>query len=204
VIEEYDFMTTDPSRPPKQANVSSRTEPSAGPRTGIVHGFWLVVEKLLRWCVHPRLRARLIGLCGARIGRNVRIYETQFFNLERGFSNLDVCDDVHIGPGCRLDLAGPLRIGLRSTCSPGVTILTHADAGSSHGSALSKIYPPSIGGATIGADCWIGANATLLSGAQIGDRVVVAAGSVVNRPIPSNAVAAGVPAQVRKMNTFDA
>lgn len=168
----------------------------------LVHGAWLFVEKLLRWCVNPRLRARALALFGARIGANVRIYEVQLFSLEKGFSNLAVGDNVHIGPGCRLDLTGPLQIGARSTLSPGVTVLTHADAGAAHGSALCSVYAPFTGRATIGSDCWIGANAILLANVTIGDRSVVGAGSVVVDAIPSDAMTAGVPARVRK--TFGA
>jgi acetyltransferase-like isoleucine patch superfamily enzyme len=186
-------MTTAPSPAPTRR---------AGPSASLAHGLWLLVEKWLHWCVHPRLRARVLALLGARIGRNVRIYEVQFFNLEKGFSNLALDDDVHIGPRCLLDLTGPLRIGARSTLSPGVIVLTHADPGASHGSALCRLYAPFVAAAEIGSDCWIGANATLLANATLGDRVVIGAGSVVAAPIPSGTMAAGVPATVRKR--FDA
>jgi acetyltransferase-like isoleucine patch superfamily enzyme len=185
------------------ADSSNRVPHRASAGAALAHGAWLLVEKLLRWCVHPRLRARLLGVLGASVGRNVRIYEVQLFNLEKGFSNLAVADDVHIGPGCRLDLAGPLRIGARSTLSPGVTILTHADAGASHGSALCALYPPRVEAVTIGSDCWLGANVTVLAGSALADRVVVAAGSVVIDDIPSNSMAAGVPARVRKTLAID-
>ena len=45
---------------------------------------------------------------------------------------------------------------------------------------------------------WIGANATVLPGVNIGENAVVAAGSVVTRDVPANAVVAGVPAKVVK------
>ena len=170
--------------------------------TALAHGFWLIVEKLLRWCVHPRLRARLLGLLGARMGHNVRIYEGQLFNLEKGFRNLSIADDAHVGPGCRLDLAAPLVIGARSTLSPGVTVITHSDPGQSHGSAICALYPPVRDGASTGSDCWIGANATLLAGATLGDRVVIGAGSIVRGAIPSDTMAAGAPAVVRKRLDF--
>ena len=170
--------------------------------TSFAHGFWLIIEKLLRWCAHPRLRARLLAIFGARIGHNVRIYEVQLFNLEKGFTNLLIGDDVHIGPACRLDLCGPLVVGPRSTLSPGVTILTHADPGRSHGSVICKIYPPHTASVTIGADCWVGANATLLAGAVLGDRVVIGAGSVVRDAIPSESLATGAPATVKKNLDF--
>ena len=49
---------------------------------------------------------------------------------------------------------------------------------------------------TIGNNVWIGAHATVLAGVTIGDNAVIAAGAVVNRDIPADTVAAGVPAKV--------
>jgi maltose O-acetyltransferase len=49
---------------------------------------------------------------------------------------------------------------------------------------------------TIGKDCWIGGNATIFPGVTIGDNVVVAAGAVVTKGLPSNTVCGGVPARV--------
>lgn len=48
----------------------------------------------------------------------------------------------------------------------------------------------------IGNDCWFGANVTVCPGVTIGDNVVIGAGSVVTRDIPSNSFAAGVPCKV--------
>lgn len=170
----------------------------AGMAAAWKHGAYLLIEKLLCWCVHPRLRAQALRLLGASVGRNVRVYEIRLFNLENGFRNLTIADDVHIGPGCRLDLAGPLQVGARSTLSPGVTILTHADPGASHGSRMARIYPPCVGAVSIGQDCWLGANATVLAGVTIGDLVVVAAGSVVTRDVPTCCIVAGNPAVTKK------
>jgi len=55
----------------------------------------------------------------------------------------------------------------------------------------------SKGSILIGNDVWIGSNSTILSGAQIGHGVVVAAGSVVKGTLPDYAIAAGVPAKVK-------
>ena len=49
---------------------------------------------------------------------------------------------------------------------------------------------------TIGKDCCIGGNATVLPGVTIGDNAVVAAGAVVTKDLPSNTVCGGVPARV--------
>ncbi len=50
----------------------------------------------------------------------------------------------------------------------------------------------------VGNDVYIGLNTTILPGVHIGNRVIIGAGSVVAKDIPSNSVAAGVPARVIK------
>lgn len=50
----------------------------------------------------------------------------------------------------------------------------------------------------IGNRVWCGINVTILAGVTIGDDVVVGAGSLVCKDIPSNSIAVGVPAKVIK------
>ena len=50
----------------------------------------------------------------------------------------------------------------------------------------------------IGNDVWIGGNVTILPGVNIGNNVVIGAGAVVNKDIPDNSLAVGVPANVIK------
>lgn len=49
---------------------------------------------------------------------------------------------------------------------------------------------------TIGNNVWLGSRVIILKGTTIGDNSVIAAGSVVTKPIPENVIAAGVPAKV--------
>lgn len=56
----------------------------------------------------------------------------------------------------------------------------------------------------IGRNCWIGAGAIILPGITIGDHVVVGAGSVVTKDLPSGVVAVGNPCRVlREVNEHD-
>lgn len=50
----------------------------------------------------------------------------------------------------------------------------------------------------VGSNVFFGNNCIILPGVTIGDNVVIGAGSVVTKDIPSNTVAAGVPARVIK------
>jgi acetyltransferase-like isoleucine patch superfamily enzyme len=52
----------------------------------------------------------------------------------------------------------------------------------------------------IGNNCWIGANAVILPGVELGDNVIVGAGSVVSKSFESNQIIAGVPAIVISKN----
>ena len=51
----------------------------------------------------------------------------------------------------------------------------------------------------IGKRVWLGANVTVLQGVTIGDNAIVAAGAVVTKDVPANAIVGGVPAKVIKM-----
>ena len=56
----------------------------------------------------------------------------------------------------------------------------------------------------IGKNCWLGSGVVVLLGVAIGDNVVVGAGSIVTKDLPSNVVAVGNPCRVlREMNERD-
>ncbi|WP_347753112.1 acyltransferase [Flavobacterium sp. T-16] len=57
-------------------------------------------------------------------------------------------------------------------------------------------YVSSTGKVVIGNNVAFGRNVSILKGVTIGDNVFIGFGSVVNKNIPSNCVAAGVPAKV--------
>ncbi|NKB97238.1 MAG: hypothetical protein GKR90_01885 [Pseudomonadales bacterium] len=67
------------------------------------------------------------------------------------------------------------------------------------GDYCSITHHCTIHGATIGNNCLIGINATVMDGAVIGDNCIVAGNSIVTEGtvIPPNSIAAGVPAKVR-------
>lgn len=57
-------------------------------------------------------------------------------------------------------------------------------------------HPYSKGDVTIGNDVWIGTEAIILSGVQIGDGAVIGARSVISQNVPPYAIVAGSPARL--------
>lgn len=112
---------------------------------------------------------------------------------------------VKVGSGCRLYIRSwgsepfLITIGDRVTIASGTRIITHD--GSTwlirDDQGRRYLYKPVV----IGSDVFIGMNCIIMPGVTIGDRVVIGAGSVVTRDIPSGHVAAGCPARV--LATFD-
>jgi len=96
----------------------------------------------------------------------------------------------------------PVTIGNDCSFGPNVTIVTPVHPllpnerramRDKDGNAAHVCYARPV---VIGNDCWFGANVTICPGVTVGDNVVIGAGSVVTRDIPSNSFAAGVPCKV--------
>lgn len=90
-----------------------------------------------------------------------------------------------------------IKIGDDTTISFDVAFVTH-DASTRVIRHLPDGDPNTghFGPIIIGKNCFIGCRSTILAGVHIGDNSVIGAGSVVNRDIPANSVAAGVPCKV--------
>ena len=88
-----------------------------------------------------------------------------------------------------------IEIGDNVLITRNVTILTHGYDWSvldvKNGNILG-----SAGKVTIGNNVFIGMNATILKGVNIGDNTIIAAGSLVNKSFDGNVVIGGVPAKV--------
>jgi acetyltransferase-like isoleucine patch superfamily enzyme len=103
---------------------------------------------------------------------------------------------VQIGTGCFIAAgSGGLVMGDDVLVSPNCTILTsnyrfdRLDVPLQQQGTVSK-------GVRIGQRVWIGANSVVLDGADIGDNVIVSAGSVVSGTIKANSIVLGNPAKV--------
>jgi acetyltransferase-like isoleucine patch superfamily enzyme len=75
---------------------------------------------------------------------------------------------------------------------------SHWDILADSQSRLEKTSKPPIQTTHIGPDCWIGNNATILSGVKVGAGAIIGAGSVVTKDIAPYAICVGNPARVIK------
>jgi acetyltransferase-like isoleucine patch superfamily enzyme len=112
---------------------------------------------------------------------------------------------VRIGTGCRIlsriTNSEPwlVEIGDRVTISSNVTFITHDGSGWLFGDEDGRRYR--YAPISIGNDVFVGHGVTILPGVRIDDRVVIGAGSVVTRSVPSGSIVAGVPA--RRLSDWD-
>lgn len=136
-----------------------------------------------------KARMKFLPFLAKKYDMNI-ILESQGIQVGKG--------TIFYGPETmQIDRSRPylLTIGEYCKITSGVTILTHDYSRS----VLRRAYGEVIGEGrrtTIGNNVFIGMNAIILMGTQIGDNVIIGAGSVVNGTIPSNVVVAGNPAKV--------
>ena len=69
--------------------------------------------------------------------------------------------------------------------------------------AIEDGMPSTKGDIQVGNDVWIGTDAMIMSGVEIGDGAVICARSVVTKSIPAYSIAGGIPAKVIKIRFTD-
>jgi maltose O-acetyltransferase len=158
----------------------------------------LMLAKLLLWplpmFVGSRLRVYVLRAIGFGIGAG-----TVVFGMPTIVGDGDIYRRLTIGQLCRLNVDCFLELGAEITIGDQVGIgqqvmilTTTHEIGSATRRSLNRYRLP----VTIGDGCWIGARATILPGVVVGAGSIVAAGALVNRDVPANALVAGVPARV--------
>lgn len=97
--------------------------------------------------------------------------------------NLTLVDDTHI------------YVGDNTMFAPNVVVATagHPIVPEMRRDGLQYNMPVHIG-----KNCWIGAGVLIMPGVTIGDNVVIGAGSVVTKDLPSNVLAFGNPCRVQR------
>ena len=162
------------------------------------------------WGADSVIANRAIHLKGLKyisIGSHVQISKGVQLTAWDSFQFKEYKPSIIIGDNCiirefvHISAIGSLRIGNNLLTGNNVLISDNA-----HGETapelldMAPVQRPlyTKGGITIGNNVWIGSNACILSGVNIGDGAIIAANSVVTHDVPAYAVAAGIPAKIVK------
>lgn len=105
-------------------------------------------------------------------------------------------DWLHLGKGSEINIARGVTLGDEVGVGVGTSLFTH-------GAYLDEIagFPCAFAPIKVGSRVWL-PNAWINPGVTIGDDVVVAARSLVNRDLPSGCLAGGAPAKVLRENAY--
>ena len=115
--------------------------------------------------------------------------------INNAVGDVTIGDYTRIGIHCTV--IGPVCIGSHVNLAQGITVtaLNHNFADTTQRIDEQGVSTRPV---TIADDVWIGANAVILPGVNVGQHAVVAAGAVVTTDVPPYSVVGGVPAKVLK------
>lgn len=103
---------------------------------------------------------------------------------------------AEIGAGTKFGYGG-IGVVVHKNCRIGRNVMIAQQVTLGGG---NRHYP---GVPTVGDGVYIAKGATILGGITIGDNVTIGSNAVVTRPVPSNAIAAGIPAKVLRIKDED-
>lgn len=134
------------------------------------------------------LRALFSQLIGAPVDESFGLFPPFYADCGK---NIHIGKQVFINMGCKFQDQGGIYIGDGALIGHNVVLATlnHAKSPKDRGTMI----PAPI---HIGKHVWIGSNSTILPGVTIGDGAIVAAGAVVSKDVPENAIVGGVPATI--------
>ncbi len=150
----------------------------------------ITVEMSSAYRTPEELRELFSELIGQKVDDSFGIFPP--FNADYG-QNIKVGKNVFINSGCCFQDQGGIEIGDNVLIGQQVVIATL-----NHDLIPEKRANMLPAPVKIGNGVWVGAHATILAGVTIGDGAVIAAGAVVTRDVPENAVVGGVPAKIIK------
>lgn len=135
------------------------------------------------------------------LGYPIKIGKGCFININCNFldpGGVEIGDYTLLGPGVQVYTANhPSDVKKRIVPSDN-SIKSYVDSEGNFDEAVDYTFTNFAQEVKIGKRCWIGANTIILPGVIIGDNVVIGAGSVVTKDIPSNVIAVGSPARIIK------
>lgn len=136
------------------------------------------------------IRRLLSGILDKPVDKSVNIFPPLYINSGK---NLSIDKGVFINFGCTFLALGGIIIEENVLIAPGVRLLSEG-----HPLAAEERHTLVPHPVHIKKNAWIGAGATILPGVSVGENAVVAAGAVVTKDVPDNAMVAGLPAKFVK------
>ncbi|MDE6049624.1 MAG: acyltransferase [Paramuribaculum sp.] len=142
------------------------------------------------------------------VGQKVKIKDGFRIECYENFNNkilnpsFIIEDGVIIGPYFTAFVASDLRIGKDTIFAGNVTLITENHGMNPESPIPYHAQPLITGIISIGEGCWLGQNVSVLPNVRIGNKCIIATGSVVNSDIPDYSIAAGIPAKVIKKYNF--
>lgn len=136
------------------------------------------------------VRALLSELFGKPVPPSLRVFPPFYTDFGK---NIEIGNDVFINACCHFQDHGGVTLG--DGCQIGHNVVF---ATLNHGLTPEDRHTTYPAPVILGRNVWIGSNSTILQGVTIGDNAVVAAGAVVTKDVPADAIVGGVPAKVIK------
>ena len=137
-----------------------------------------------RFSMGKNSELNVTGNFSVGFGSDIRVFDNAKLELGSGYFNAFV----------QIVCADKIKIGKDVAIARDV-IIRDTDAHEITGGGHKKTKPVEIGD-----HVWIGTRAIIMKGVKIGDGAIIAAGAVVTKDVPANAIVAGVPAKVIREN----
>ena len=138
-------------------------------------------------------RSAMLPKLFAEVGENCYIESPYFANW--GGHHVHLGRNVYANAGLKLVDDTHIYIGDCTMIGPNVVIATAGHPIDPELRAQGLQYNLPV---RIGKNCWLGAGVIVMPGVTIGDNVVIGAGSIVTKDLPSNVVAVGNPCRVMR------
>jgi acetyltransferase-like isoleucine patch superfamily enzyme len=155
------------------------------------------------WCINGQNHPDSIQLKGRVICRG--LLRVEYF----GSGHIFIHPEVYIGDDCLISCSNSVEIGSYTMIAHGVHIFDN-DTHPINWQERLKDWQLIVGSESgvkplvasapikIGQHVWVGFGSLIFKGITIGDRSIIAAGSVVTKDVPSDVMVAGNPAKVIK------
>lgn len=135
------------------------------------------------------------------IGNNVTINANTMIDCTGVINELGeglvIGDNVGIAQSCFIQVRGLVVIGSNTIFGPNVSVFSENHKFDDVDELIIN-QGTKRKGVSIGSNVWVGTRAVILDGVKVGNNAIIAAGAVVNKDVPDNAIVGGVPAKVIK------